>query len=227
MVELLLVRHGQPAWLDADGLGDNDPGLTPVGRIQALQTAARLASVDVTEILASTANRARETVEPIAAALQQTVTFDEDLWEIRPPDEWAGAPAKVVADTFRTWRNRPREEWWEGPHGEPFREFHVRVNAAIERLLAARGIERDPSDPDHLWQVERDDDRRFVLVAHNGTNSLILGALLGIDAQPWEWERFSSNHAAVTTLRSQSIAGAAIWSLQHFSVVDHLDEVTS
>jgi probable phosphoglycerate mutase len=226
-MEILLVRHGQPAWLDADGLGDNDPGLTPVGRVQALQTAARLASIEVTELLASTANRAQQTVAPIAQALQLPVTDDDGLWEIRPPDSWQGAPAEVVARDFRQWRSLPREQWWDGPHGEPFRDFHQRVTSTIERLLAERGIERHPSDPDHLWDVERDDDRRIVLVAHNGTNSVILSHLLGIEPQPWEWERFNSNHAAVTTLRTVPIAGAAIWSLQHFSAVDHLDEVTA
>lgn len=226
-MELLLVRHGQPAWVSPDGLGDNDPGLTPLGRRQALQAAARLASLDVDELLASPAARARATVAPIADALQQPVTFDEGLWEIRPPDAWEGAPTKVVAETFREWRPRSRADWWEqGPHGEPFREFHVRITTTLERLLAERGVVRTASDPD-LWEVAHDDDRRFVVVAHNGTNSLVLGTLLGISPQPWEWERFNSNHASITTLRTTRISDAAIWTLQHFSAVDHLDEPTA
>lgn len=226
-MELLLIRHGQPAWLDELGRGDNNPGLTETGRRQSLQTGARLVGSDVTEVLASTARRARETVEPIAQMLQMATTHEEDLWEVHPPDEWHGAPAEVVAATFREWRGKPREAWWEGPHGEPFRAFHTRITATIERLLGERGITRNADDPDHLWNVARDDDRRFVVVAHNGTNSVILSHLLGIDPQPWEWERFSSNHAAITTLRTTNIANAAIWSLQHFSAVDHLDDVTS
>lgn len=226
-MELLLIRHGQPAWLDEHGRGDNDPGLTDLGRRQALQTGARLVGTDVTEVLASTARRAQETVAPVADMLQMQTTHEEDLWEVHPPDEWHGAPAEVVAATFREWRGKPRSAWWEGPHGEPFREFHTRITTTIERLLEERGITRNAEDPEHLWNVERDDDRRLVVVAHNGTNSVILSHLLGIEPQPWEWERFSSNHAAITTLRTTNIANAAIWSLQHFSAVDHLDDVTS
>lgn len=226
-MELLLVRHGQPAWLDEHGRGDNDPGLTPLGRRQALQTGARLVSTDVTEVLTSTARRALETVAPIAEMLEQDVTEDDGLWEVHPPDEWHGAPAEVVAATFREWRGKPRADWWEGPHGEPFREFHTRVTTSIERLLSERGVTRNADDPEHLWNVEPKDERRLVIVAHNGTNSVILSHLLGIEPQPWEWERFNSNHAAITTLRTTRIASASIWSLQHFSAVDHLDDVTS
>ena len=226
-MELLLIRHGQPAWLDEQGRGDNDPGLTPLGRRQALQTGARLVSSEVTELLASTARRAQATVSPIAEMLELPVTDEDDLWEVRPPDEWHGAPAEVVAATFHEWRGRPREAWWDGPHGEPFRDFHTRVTTGLERLLAERGITRNHDDPEHLWDVDRDDDRRFVVVAHNGTNSVILSHLLGIEPQPWEWERFNSNHAGITTLRTTRIASAAIWSLQHFSAVDHLDDVTA
>lgn len=226
-MELLLVRHGQPAWLDERGLGDNDPGLTEIGRRQALQTAARLLATDVTEVLTSTANRALETVAPIADALRLEPVREEGLWEIRPPDHWEGAPAEVVAREFREWRGRPREEWWDGPHGEPFRDFHARITSTVERLLADRGITRHAADPDHLWDVERDDDRRIVITAHNGTNSVIVSHLLGMEPQPWEWERLNSNHCGITVLRSTPIASAAIWSLQHFSAVDHLSDVTS
>jgi probable phosphoglycerate mutase len=226
-MELLLIRHGQPAWLDEHGRGDNDPSLTSKGRRQALQTAARLISTDVTELLASTAKRAQATVAPIADALELPVTDDEDLWEVHPPDAWHGAPADVVAATFAEWYGKPREAWWDGPHGEPFRDFHVRITTTIERLLAERGVTRNTDDPDHLWDVDRDDDRRFVIVAHNGTNSLIVSHLLGIEPQPWEWERFNSNHAGITTLRTTNIASGAIWSLQHFSAVDHLSDVST
>lgn len=225
-MELLLVRHGQPAWVNAHGLGDNDPPLTPLGRRQAQEAADRVGALEVDELLASTARRAAQTAEPIAEALGLPVQPEEGLWEIRPPDEWEGAPAEVVAKAFKEWRRRPRAAWWQGPHGEPFGDFHERVTTTIERLLADRGVTRNPSDPDHLWDLEHD-ERRIVVVAHNGTNSVILSHLLGIEPQPWEWERFNSNHAGITTLRTTRIADAAIWSLQHFSAIDHLSEATS
>jgi broad specificity phosphatase PhoE len=43
--------------------------------------------------------------------------------------------------------------------------------------------------------------RRLLLVAHAGTNSVVLGHLLGLSPEPWEWERFASAHASITVLR--------------------------
>ena len=40
-MELILVRHGQPAWTTPDGKGRNDPGLTELGHAQAKEAAAR------------------------------------------------------------------------------------------------------------------------------------------------------------------------------------------
>ena len=42
-MELILVRHGQPAWDDGAGRNRNDPGLTARGHAQALAVATRLA----------------------------------------------------------------------------------------------------------------------------------------------------------------------------------------
>jgi broad specificity phosphatase PhoE len=61
------------------------------------------------------------------------------------------------------------------------------------------------------------------MVAHAGTNSVVLGELLGVDPEPWEWERFASDHASITVLRTVPISGHHIFSLQGFSDVGHLD----
>ena len=66
------------------------------------------------------------------------------------------------------------------------------------------------------------DAPRLLLIAHAGTNSVVLGHLLGLEPQPWEWERFASNHASLTVLRSTPIGGGYIFSLQSFSDVSHL-----
>jgi broad specificity phosphatase PhoE len=60
------------------------------------------------------------------------------------------------------------------------------------------------------------------LVAHAGTNSVVLGRLLGLEPEPWEWERFASDHTSLTVLRSVPIGGGHIFSLQRFSDVSHL-----
>lgn len=229
-MELLLVRHGQPRWVDDDDIAFNDPGLTPVGRAQALATAGALGTVAIDELISSTAVRARETAAPLADVLGVEPTVVDDLHELRMPPAWDGAPAKEIGEWFRTARRRDRHEWWQGaPGGEDFGSFHHRVTTCLEQLLDARGVRRhggEAGDAD-LWEVAPDDGRRFVVVAHAGTNSVILAHLLGLEPQPWEWERFSSNHASITVLRTTPIAGRAIWSLQRFSDCAHLPAETS
>lgn len=222
-MEIVLVRHGQPAWIGPDGGAVNDPGLTELGRYQARAVAERLRSLPgPTALLTSSARRARETAEPVAEATGLEPTVESWIHEIRFPDAWDGTPAEEVGRLLRDSRWRTREQWWQGVEGgESFGDFHLRVTEGLERTLSSYGVTRDPEDPDHLWAVP-DDVPRLLLVAHAGTNSVVLGHLLGLRPMPWEWERFASNHASVTVLDTTHIATGSIWSLQLFSGVAHL-----
>jgi len=228
-MELVLVRHGQPAWADPAGRARNDPGLTPLGRRQAAVLAQRLtapAAPPINGLVASTAVRARETAAPIAAASGLEPEVHTWLTEIQLPPEWEGTPEEDVGRTLADLRLRERDEWWDGaPGGESFHDFHARVTGGVDGFLADHGVGRHPVEPEHLWMVP-EDAPRLVVVAHAGTNSVLLGHLLGVEPQPWEWERFATDHASVTVLRAVPIAGGHIWSLQYFSDVAHLDGLT-
>jgi broad specificity phosphatase PhoE len=218
-MELVLVRHAQPEWA-RDRTAQVDPGLTTVGREQATLAAGRLAAEEFDRILVSTATRARETAAPILQRLALT-RADERPWlhEIHMPAAWEGTPSEEVGRALAQARGRPRDEWWDGlPGGESFRDFHARVTQGLVEELAALGVHRDAAG---LWHVP-DGSPRLLLVAHAGTNSVVLGHLLGLDPEPWEWERFASDHASLTVLRSTPIAGGHIFSLQRFSDVGHL-----
>lgn len=226
-MELLLVRHGQPTWVDTDGIARNDPGLTPLGRAQAYAMAAALGTTDVDEIICSTAVRSQETAAPLATLLDLPVQSEEGLFELRMPAEWDGAPGAEVGEWFRSARRRARQEWWQGaPGGEDFGAFHQRVTDCLDLLLADRGVRRHSLDG-NLWDVPGSvADTRIVLVTHAGTSSVMLGHLLGIEPEPWEWERFNTAHGSITRLRTTSIAGRAIWSLTSFADTAHLSQVT-
>lgn len=219
-MELLLLRHAQPEWSRARE-AQVDPGLTELGRQQAELAADRLAGIHLDEVLVSTATRARQTAAPLLDRLPQTPTESRGwLHEIRAPDAWQGTPSEEVDRIFRDQRTRPRDAWWEGiAGGESFRDFHARVTDGLTLELEERGIERDD---DRLWHLPDDAPQRLLMVAHAGTNSVVLGHLLGLDPEPWEWERFASDHASVTVLRTVPIAGQRIFSLQTFSDVSHL-----
>jgi probable phosphoglycerate mutase len=92
------------------------------------------------------------------------------------------------------------------------------VTTGLVAELAEIGVEQDD---DGLWHVP-DGSPRLLLIAHAGTNSVVLSRLLGLTPEPWEWERFASNHASLTVLRAVPIAGRHIFSLQLFSDVSHL-----
>lgn len=218
-MELVLVRHAQPEW-SRNRAARVDPGLTERGHDQAHRVARRLADQPFDRLLVSTATRARETAAPIRELLGD-LEVEERAWlhEIRVPPHWEGTPQEEVDRTFREARVRSREDWWQGlPGGETFGDFHARVTSGLEQELAALGLRRDEHG---FWQLPAELPR-IVMVAHGGTNSVVLGHLLGLEPQPWEWERFASDHASLTVLRTTPIASGHIFSLQRFSDVEHL-----
>lgn len=223
-MEIVLVRHAQPGWT-ADDAAVHDPGLTELGRVQAKAVAERLASLDgSSRLLVSTATRSRQTAQPIIAATGLEPEIHDWLHELRFPSSWEGTPTEEVARIWRENRARPMEQWWEGVEGgETFRRFHRRVTEGFESYLEGLDVRRCSDDPDHLWEVP-DEAPRLIVVAHAGTNSVVLGHLLGLQAVPWEWERFHSAHASVTLLRTTRIATAGIFQLRLFSGAGHLGE---
>jgi broad specificity phosphatase PhoE len=227
-MDLYLLRHGQPLWADA-GVSRVDPGLTELGRAQAEAAARRLVELRFDEVLVSTATRAVETAQPLLDRLDGSVTVTSAAWlhEIRNDPSWEGSPADQVDRIFAEARDRSREEWWDGlPGGESFRDFHRRVLAGLDQHLAGYGVARDERG---LWTVPEGAPERVLAIAHAGTNSVVLGHLLGLEPEPWEWERFASDHASLAWLRTTSIAGNHIFGLQRFSDVEHLtaDQITA
>jgi len=220
-MELLFIRHGQPAWV-VDGVAQPDAPLTDVGLRQADLAAARLLERErpFTEIIVSPAVRSQQTAEPIARALGLTPVTIDDIIEIGVPD-WTGQPAQVVADVFASAQHRTVDEWWDGlPGGESFRNFHDRIIGAFTRILAERGME--PTG-DQLWHDDGD-ERRIAIVAHGGTNAVAIAFLLGVDPTPWEWERFVLYHASFARLRAIPMAGEHVWSLRTFNDREHLPD---
>lgn len=218
VIELVLVRHAQPEWSRA-GRAQGDPGLTELGRTQAALLAERLAGERFDEVWVSTARRAQETAGRIIKDVNtDTVEHRSWLHEIMMPRSWDDAPAAEVGRVLRDSRHRSRDDWWDGmPGGETFRDFHARVTIGLHNELAERGIMRRD---DGLWSEP--DSYRALIVAHAGTNSVILGTLLGLPPEPWEWERFASTHASLTRLSSTQIASGWIFRLDTFSDTAHL-----
>ena len=223
-MELILVRHGQPDWAP-DRIARNDPGLTDLGREQSRRVAHRLAGFDrVDELWVSSMVRAMETSDPIEAHVGVDREIYDWLQEFHNPPEWDGSPVEEVARYFAEAHTRTMEEMWDGmPGGESFRDFHARVVTGLAETLSSHGIR--PMEPDHrhLWTID-DPDKRVIVVAHGGTNALVLGHLLGLDPVPWEWERFLQPHTGVSRLKMIRISTGWAFSLRQMGSAGHLGD---
>ena len=221
-MDLYLIRHGQPDWAPGS-IARNDPNLTELGREQANRVGHRFSTLeDVDEIWASPMNRAIETSEPVTSELGRQREIYDWLKEIQNPPNWDGEPVEVIERAFEHANFRSMDEMWDGlPGGESFRDFHQRVVSGLVQTLDSHGIH--PADPEgrHLWKVDNP-EKRVVIVAHAGTNALILGHLLGLDPVPWEWDRFRQPHTGVSRLTTFQVSTGWAFSLRQLGDITHL-----
>ncbi len=223
-MDLILVRHGHPDWTP-DRIARNDPDLTALGQEQANRVARRLGAIEqVDELWASPMSRALQTSAPISSEVGIEPEVYEWLREIQNPPAWDGSPAEETEKALRHSNLRTMEEMWDGlPGGESFRAFHRRVVTGLEETLRAHGIRPMHADHRHLWEVD-DPEKRVVIVAHAGTNAVVLGHLLGLEPVPWEWERFRQPHTGVSRLTIARISTGWAFSLRQLGDVSHLEE---
>ena len=222
-MELILVRHGLPDWAPGN-IARNDPHLSDLGHRQAARVAA-VAKVwgPIDEIWVSPMHRALETAAPIVEMTGVPSKVHSWAHEIRNPDQWEGSPIEEIKSAWVDANLRPISDLWDGlPGGETFRGFHQRVVTGLESALADKSITRLDEGHPHLWEGP-DDDRRVVLVAHGGTNAVVIGHLLGAEPTPWEWDRFESPHTGVARLSTLAIAHGRAFSLRVFGDVSHLE----
>ena len=212
-MEIVLIRHGQPEWV-RDGLNVVDPPLTELGRLQAQRVGEVLRDETFDEIIVSPLQRARQTAAPLLAAHARAETVEFFLEEIREPD-WHGTPAELARSAYD-------EERWNGlaGGGEPPRDFVERVRAGAERHWASRGMYRSRQILP-MWHLDQP-DLRVAIVAHAGTNGVLLCHLLGLDPVPWEWDRFVTQHASITRLSTMHMNDGHTFSLHRLSDVEHL-----
>ena len=223
-MDLFLVRHGQPDWTP-DRIARNDPDLTELGHEQAKRVAHHLGNgEEFDELWVSTMRRAVQTSEPVSSEIGAEPEAYAWLQEIQNPPTWDGSPADEIEKALREANFRSMDEMWDGlPGGESFRDFHLRVVTGLEDTLAANGIRPMHEKHRHLWQVE-DPGKRVVIVAHAGTNAVVLGRLLGLEPVPWEWERFRQPHTGVSRLTMARISTGWGFSLRQLGDVSHLEE---
>jgi len=189
METIYLVQHGQSCHhvnREANLWPDAGNGLTELGRDQARRIALRLA--EETEhrngpVYTSAMRRAVETAQVIGETLNATPRTVPDLHEFNGRfalertengDEW---PIDESDWSLFDWRPFPEAETW--------REFHIRVAEAMEKITAECGEERN-----------------CICVVHGGTLSNIVVWWLGVplDDLP-ERTCFSGSPGSISVLK--------------------------
>lgn len=221
MIEIVLVRHAQPDW-EPGGRAVDHPELSAHGRLQAQAVADALADECFDHCYTSTLDRAIETSEFVARTLG--VRFQQCSWldELRLPT-LEGQTAEQVERFFRDARARDLEKWWDGmSDGESFRHMYERVQSGLETLLeGTHGMRSHDNSGYRLWRPP-ESDQRILIVAHEGTNAVILSTLLDVEPVPWAAVRFASYWASISRVTTVPVADAYAFSLRAFNQHDHL-----
>lgn len=222
-VELILVRHGEPEWV-RDGLNVDNPPLTERGQRQARAVAGALFGEVFDEIWVSPLVRAQQTALPLLSdrGIDDPTTVTQHwLEEIRNP-LWHGTPREKADAAYAEERSRASHDRWHGlTGGESVKEFVGRIHAGAGAFMAERGA-TPVSGSLPVWRFDGG-HRRILLVAHAGTNSVLICHLLGLQPTPWEWERFVIGHASITRLTSHEMGDGHTFGLTRLSDQEHLD----
>src|SRR5262249_47457743 len=161
-----------PDW-EPNGRAVDHPALSEHGRAQAEALADTLGGERFDACYTSTLRRAIETAAPIGRALG--AAFEQCSWL---------AELRLPALEGRTARARDAEKWWDGlPGGESFRHLVERVSSGLETLLEGEhGLRSHDNTGYRLWRpLSGAADRRILIVAHEGTNAVILSRLLDVE----------------------------------------------
>ncbi len=218
-MEIVLIRHGEPEWV-REGLNVDNPPLTSRGHAQARAMAEFLSGEQFDEVLCSPLVRARQTAAPLFEALGRPETIDPWLEEIRNPI-WHGTPEQKSIEAYREQNSRASADRWRGLEGgEPPSEFVERIRLSSTLFLEERGCVRADS-PLPVWCIDRP-DWKVALVAHAGTNSVVICNLLGLVPTPWEWDRFVIGHGTVSRLQSFAMGDGHAFGLTQLSDDEYL-----
>jgi broad specificity phosphatase PhoE len=197
-----LVRHGEVLHA-AEGrfFGHTDIALSPAGLVQAAALAERLGVEPIEAVYASDLLRAQQSAGPLAAARGMGVIAVPPLREMAM-GRWEGL-------TFAEIRAREPElcdRWLADPFRMPFPDGEGLAELRARAMPALREL------------VERHAGRRIAVVAHGGTNRVILAEALGLplgnifrlalDYAAWSLIEYRGDGAVVHAV-NQRLSGTA------------------
>ena len=138
MTVILLVRHGNTAWVSAGRIPGRRPGvpLDELGQKQVAALGRRLAHLDIAAVYTSEVQRAWETAQAIAGPHNQTPLIEPGLIELDCKG-WEGRAVTELEANDPAWRAfRSNPKGVRAPGGEEISEVRARVVAALEAIAA-------------------------------------------------------------------------------------------
>lgn len=153
-----LMRHGEVSYFDAEGrpIAPDLVELTDTGRAQAEAARDLLAPIPLDRVLHTGLARSRQTAEIVAGPHGLEPEAMPAFREIRP-GRLAGLSREQAEAAFVYGMEQADRPDARFSGGEAYAAFYARVTHAFEALLKEPG-----------W-------RRLLLVAHDGTNRMLLG----------------------------------------------------
>ena len=189
---LILLRHGRTAWNHERRFqGHADPPLDAVGRAQAYEVAAIVAALAPDLLVSSTATRAMQTAEVVAAATGLPVRREPRLIE-RGLGHWEGRTLDEVAAAYP-------EEYAEWAAGKDV----ARRGGETRSEVAARALEAFRDLPDVPLTV---------LVTHGAAANALCHALLGLPQDAHPLGALANCHWS--ELHAESRDGTVTWRLR-------------
>jgi 2,3-bisphosphoglycerate-dependent phosphoglycerate mutase len=199
---LYFVRHGQ-AGNNVVGLTlepNADPPLTDLGFEQARRVGERLVTQGVDRIYSSTLLRARQTAEPLAAALGMQVDQLHDLREV----ELHGVQRDDYSEEYRERIKaalKKRASWDAFPGAERSAAVRKRVGASVDSI------------------VRDNPGRRVAIFCHGGVIQIFVSMILGLRDDIV----FYAFNAGITSIRAMG-EQRTLWRLNDIS---HLEDVAN
>ena len=132
---LFLIRHGENEWTERGALAGRTPcvPLNEKGKEQAHQVAERLKGQPITAVYSSPLLRCLETAQPLAAALNLSISVEPGILEV-DYGEWRGGELKELSKLPEWKLVQLFPGGFRFPGGETLREVQNRVITTLERI---------------------------------------------------------------------------------------------
>jgi 2,3-bisphosphoglycerate-dependent phosphoglycerate mutase len=225
VMEIVLVRHGQPEWLKNNEYNLN-PNLTEKGFLQAEMSSSIFQKNEVDKIWVSPLLRAQQTLEPFKkAGVSEDITVHEWLQEMRDSEEvdLIGKPNNEIEEFFIKRNSKSFEEWLVTNHGEYMKEFSDNIITNLGVSLNELGVVSIDNKYDRLFELKNNETEKLMIISHAGTMSVLISYFLNMPLYPWTWKKFLPRHAGHTILKSSQISSGHFFRLKEFNNVSFMN----